>query len=165
MDSKPDTSIQEARQCLIRAAGWTTQDFGMGRIVGEVFALVFFSKEPISLDDIEKELALSKAAVSIATRQLDKLSLLERVKNQGDRKIYYRISAHFAASLKNGILEMLRSKLQTAEDVLNQAEAFLKDGEDSEEKEFFKGQISRAKRIRNQTDKIINNPIFKLITR
>jgi DNA-binding transcriptional regulator GbsR (MarR family) len=165
MTEKSEKSIEESRQCLIKAAGWTTQDFGMGRIVGEVFALVYLSREPISLDDIEKKLELSKAAVSIATRQLDKLSLLARVKVPGDRKIYYRTSTHFAASLQNGILELIRSKLQTAEDVLNQAELFLESAEKNEESEFLQNQIDRARKIRNRTDKLINNPILKFVVR
>lgn len=165
MSKISENSIQNAQECLIKAAGWTTQDFGMGRIVGEVFALVFLSRDPISLDEIEDQLGLSKAAVSIATRQLDKLSLLARVKNPGDRKTYYRTSAHFAASLQKGILEMIRSKLKTTEDVLNEAEEFLKDATESDDKDFLQNQIERARRIRNRTDKLINNPIMKLIAR
>jgi len=165
MKKKIDNSVENARQCLIKASGWTTQDFGMGRIVGEVFALVYLSKDPLSLDDITEKLELSKAAVSIATRQLDKLSLLVRVKTQGDRKIYYRTSEHFAASLQYGILEMLRAKLKSTEDVLNQAESFLNTAEASGEVDFLQEQIDRARRVRNSTDKIINNPLLKLISK
>ena len=165
MTEKADNSVENARQCLIKASGWTTQDFGMGRIVGEVFALIYLTKDAVSLDDIAEKLELSKAAVSIATRQLDKLSLLVRVKTQGDRKIYYRTSDHFAASLQHGILEMLRVKLKSTEDVLNQAEMYLESAEETSEADFLKQQIKRAKRVRSRTDKIINNPLLRLINR
>jgi DNA-binding transcriptional regulator GbsR (MarR family) len=135
----------------------------MGRIVGEVFALVYLSEHPVSLDEIAERLTLSKAAVSIATRQLDKLSLIIRVKNQGDRKIYYRTSDHFADSLKNGVLELIRTKLKTAEDVLNQAESYLEHGEADGETEFLLGRIERAKRIRNRTDRLRNNPLLRFM--
>jgi DNA-binding transcriptional regulator GbsR (MarR family) len=160
-----NNSVENARQCLIKAAGWTTQDFGMGRIVGEVFALTYLTETHISLDDIAEKLKLSKAAVSIATRQLDKLSLLVRVKNPGDRKTYYRTSEHFAASLQYGILEMLRAKLKSTEDVLNQAESFLVSAEKGSDVDFLQEQIDRARRVRNSTDKIINNPLLKLISK
>ena len=164
MNTKQDNSVEKARQCLVKAAGWTTQDFGMGRIVGEVFALVYLTEDPISLDEISEQLELSKAAVSIATRQLDKLSLLVRVKNQGDRKTYYRTSDHFAASLQHGILELIRAKLQAAADVLNQAENFILNDADSKDAEFLQSQINRARRIRNRTDKIVNNPLLKFLS-
>lgn len=161
MSSK--NSVENARQCLIKAAGWTTQDMGLGRILGEVMAVVYLTEEPSSLDDIGRTLGLSKAAVSIATRQLDKLSLLERIRNPGDRKTYYRTTDHFAASLQHGILEMLRAKLKTTEDVLNQAEDFLKDSKGSKEKDFLQNQIKRARRIRNRTDRILNNPLMRFL--
>jgi DNA-binding transcriptional regulator GbsR (MarR family) len=164
MHTGNDKSTDNARSCLIRAAGWSTQDFGMGRIVGEVFAFVYLSESPVSLDEIAEKLELSKAAVSIATRQLDKLSLIVRVKNQGDRKIYYRTSDHFADSLKSGILEIIRTKLKAAEDVLNQAESFLQSGSVNSEKQFLMQQISRARKIRNRADKILNNPLLKFFT-
>ena len=104
MSNKDQNAIENAKQCLIRAAGWTTQDIGLGRILGEVMSVVYLTEKPSSLDDIGANLGLSKAAVSIATRQLDKLSLLERVKNPGDRKTYYHTTEHFAASLQHGIL-------------------------------------------------------------
>ncbi len=165
MNKKQNRSVEDARQCLIKASGWTTQDFGMGRIVGEVFALIYLTKDPLSLDDIAESLELSKAAVSIATRQLDKLSLLVRVKTQNDRKTYYRTSDHFAASLQHGILEMLRSKLKNTTDVLNQAEAFLESTESSPDVDFLKNQIDRARKVRNRTNRIINNPLLKFISR
>ncbi len=165
MKNKQEKSIEDARQCLIKASGWSTQDFGMGRIVGEVFALIYLTKHPLSLDDIAEALELSKAAVSIATRQLDKLSLLVRVKTQNDRKTYYRTSDHFAASLQHGILELLRAKLKNSADVLNKAEAFLESVESTPDVDFLRNQIDRARKVRNRTDRIINNPLMKLISR
>ncbi|NOY74955.1 MAG: hypothetical protein GXP32_04085 [Kiritimatiellaeota bacterium] len=158
-----DKSVNEARGCLIKAAGWSTQDFGMGRIVGEVFAYVFLSRDPASLDEVAEGLELSKAAVSIATRQLDKLSLLRRVKTPGDRRTYYTTSDHFAASLQKGILELIRSKLKSAGDVLDQAESHLAAAESTPDTLFVVDQIKRARKIRGKVDLLLNNPLMKLI--
>ena len=165
MSASSSKSVEDAKKCLIKAAGWSTQDFGMGRIVGEVFAYVYLSREPASLDEVAENLGLSKAAVSIATRQLDKLSLLIRVKILGDRKTYYKTSDHFAASLQKGIMELLRSKLNSALDALEQADSFLEAAEsDDEEVVFLKQQIVRARKIRGRADKLLNNPLIRLIT-
>lgn len=164
MFEKANDSASEARSCLIKAAGWSTQDFGMGRIVGEVFAYIYLSREPASLDEVVDGLELSKAAVSIATRQLDKLSLVHRVKTPGDRKTYYRTSEHFAASLQKGIMELFRSKLKSAAVVLEQAESYLVDAGDHPDTIFISDQIKRAKKISGRVDKLINNPIMKLIS-
>jgi DNA-binding transcriptional regulator GbsR (MarR family) len=164
MNDASGKSISEARNCLIKAAGWSTRDFGMGRIVGEVFAYIYLSSEPASLDEVSRNLELSKAAVSIATRQLDKLSLINRVKTPGDRRTYYKTSDHFAASLQKGVLELLRSKLKATLSVLDQAEGLLTDADgDEKEIEFLKERITRARKIRGRVDKLLNNPLMKLI--
>jgi len=156
------------RQSLIEAAGRTSQDLGLGRIVGQVMAAVYLSASPPSLDDIGAQLGLSKASVSIATRQLDKLGLIERVWGaQGDRKVYYQASQHIAAALQRSVMEMLRSKLRMAGDVLDQAERRLDPGAyaDARERKFLGEQIKRARRIRDRADKLVNNPIMRLIAK
>jgi DNA-binding transcriptional regulator GbsR (MarR family) len=163
MEIAKDRSLEEAQQYLIKSAGWMSQDLGLGRIIGEVMAVVYVTKKSLSLDDIADALDLSKAAVSIATRQLDKLSLLERVRTRGDRKTYYKTSEHFAASLQKGILEMLRTKLQTSKEVFEHVEVLLKSAGETEEKEFLKSQLARAKVIRKKADFLLNNPLMKLL--
>jgi DNA-binding transcriptional regulator GbsR (MarR family) len=155
------------RQSLIEAAGRTSQDLGLGRIVGQVMAAVYLNATPPSLDDVSQQLGLSKASVSIATRQLDKLGLIERVWAQGDRRIYYKTTEHIAAALQHSVMEMLRSKLRMAGDVLEQAEKHLgKDPySDPQDKKFLHEQIQRARRIRNRANKLINNPVMRLIAR
>jgi DNA-binding transcriptional regulator GbsR (MarR family) len=161
-DGKNDPA-EKAKAHIIKSAGWITQDFGLGRILGEVMAHVYLSEHPTTLEEMEKALELSKAAVSIATRQLDKLSLIERVRVAGDRRAYYKTSEHFAASLRQGILEMVRAKLKTAEDVFEQAETILNDAENEQDVAFLKSRIGRARDIRGKVDRIVNNPLLKLI--
>ena len=163
MDNKKENSLEAAQQYLIKSAGWMSQDLGLGRIIGEVMAVIYVTKDPLSLDDIAAKLDLSKAAISIATRQLDKLSLLERVRTRGDRKTYYKTSEHFSASLQKGILEMLRAKLQSGKEVFEQVDKILEKVEDTEDKDYLASQLERAKKIRNKVDLLLNNPLMKLL--
>ena len=58
----------EVRTRLVEVAGRTTQDLGMGRIIGQVLGDIYMTEGDSSLDDIGRNLGLSKAAVSIAAR-------------------------------------------------------------------------------------------------
>lgn len=167
MQTPNGQSTDPVRQSLIEAAGRTSQDLGLGRIVGQVMAVVYLNADPTSLDDLTQQLGLSKASVSIATRQLDKLGLIERVWAQNDRKLYYKLTEHIAAALQRSVMEMLRGKLRMAGEVLGQAEKFLDQSvySDPQEKKFLQHQIKRARRIRNRADKLVNNPILRLIVR
>ena len=94
MTKQENITTQEVRTRLIEVAGRTTQDLGMGRIIGQVLGDIYMTDGDSSLDDIGEGLGLSKAAVSIAARQLEGFGLLQRVWKKGDRKNYYRIVDH-----------------------------------------------------------------------
>jgi DNA-binding transcriptional regulator GbsR (MarR family) len=158
------TGTEKAKCHLVDASGRVSQDLGLGRIIGQVMASLYFREEPSSLDDIVKDLNLSKAAVSIATRQLDKIGLIKEVWIKGDRKTYYKTSDHLAATLQKGFLELLRGKLRTTDEILKEAEMCLQNEEVTAEKKFLDRQIDRARKIHQKVDNIINNPLFKLIS-
>lgn len=50
------------------------------------------SPRPQSLDDLASGLSLSKASISLYTRLLEQMGVIERVTVLGDRKTYYQAS-------------------------------------------------------------------------
>ena len=160
-----NNAVQQAKNRLIDSAGRTTQDFGMGRIVGQVMAVLYLTEGESSLDYIGKELGLSKAAVSIATRQLESLGLVQRVWLSGDKRSYYRTVENFAVALQHGILEMVRNKLRAGENDLDYVDECLKNAEDSPEGDYLKNRIKRARYLKKRASAIINNPLLKLLSR
>ena len=159
-----------AKERLIDSAGRTTQDFGMGRILGQVMAVLYLTRGELSLDAIGSELGLSKAAISIATRQLEGLGLIQKVWIQGDKRTYFKTVDNFAAALQHGILDMVRAKLRAGANDLSFAEECLKNaGQKKEipqtELKFLKSQVKRASSIRKKASRVLNNPLIKLIGR
>ena len=156
------------RARLIEVAGRTTQDLSLGRIVGQTLAYVYLSEVECSLDEMGSELGLSKAAVSIAARQLEGLGLLQRVWRKGDRKNYYRIVDHFGVALQHGFLEMVRGKIRTIGAELDRAEEMLagtaREGQ-NHELGFLKKRMRRAKKLYNRARQILESPILKLLGR
>ena len=75
---------------LVAAGGRLAQEFGFNRVAGEVLACLYLTAGEASLDALEKALGLSKAAVSLAAAQLERLGLINRVRKAGDRKRYYQ---------------------------------------------------------------------------
>lgn len=166
MKKQEKNPVKEAKMRLIEAAGRTTQDLGMGRIIGQVMAAAYLTEGECSLDDIGKMLGLSKAAVSIASRQLENLGLIQRVWRSGDRKNYYKTADNFAQALQRGVLELLRNKLRTAGAELDYAEEYLKaeNGNNSEAK-FLRNRLNRANYMRKRVLQILDSPILKLLGR
>ncbi|HQU73627.1 MAG: MarR family transcriptional regulator [Calditrichaeota bacterium] len=65
--------------------------FGLSKLMGRVVALLIYSAEPLSLDEIASELEMSKGPISQITRRLRDRNLIRRVWRPGSRKDYYEI--------------------------------------------------------------------------
>ena len=157
---------REVRCRLVEVAGRTTQDLGLGRIIGQVLCDVYLTEGDSSLDDIGRNLGLSKAAVSIAARQLESLGLLQRIWKKSDRRNYYRIVDHFGVALRQGLLEMVRNKLRTAGAELDHAGELLNqagNGERNSEIRFLQSRLDRARQQRQRAARVLNNPIMKMM--
>ncbi len=109
-----DKKLIEARDNFIESAGRTTQGFGLGRNIGQLYALLFFSPKPMSLDDMAGELKVSKGSVSTNVRELEKWGAVREVWIKGDRKDYYEAEVNFLKIIKEGILPFFRRKLDSS---------------------------------------------------
>ena len=158
-------SIEQVRKRLTEVGGRTSQDLGLGRIVGQILVHLYLSPAESSLDDIARDLELSKAAVSIAARQLESLGLLRRSWKAGDRKTYYRTADDIATALHNGHLILVRNKMGLLATELQQAELDLKQDLSGTEADFILGRVKRAKKLRDTAMAVLENPVVKLLTR
>ncbi|WP_281888011.1 GbsR/MarR family transcriptional regulator [Paenibacillus sp. YYML68] len=65
---------------------------GFSPLVGKIFALLIFAPEPLSLQDMAEKLGVSKAAVSVQVRTLERNSMCIKLTMNSDRRDYYYIS-------------------------------------------------------------------------
>ena len=158
-------TIGDVRKRLTEVGGRTAQDLGLSRIVGQILVHLYLSRGECSLDDIAGDLGLSKAAVSIAARQLENLGLLRRFWHKNDRKTYYRTADDIATALHQGLLILVRNKMGLLATELKHAEVELKSSGNSAEVEFILGRVKRAKKLRDTAMFVLENPVVKLLTR
>jgi len=169
MESSAHPTLQATRKRFIEAGGHTTQSFGFGRIIGQIYALLYLHPKPLCLDEIASELGVSKASVSISLRQLLAWSAVKRVWIKGDRRDYYEAETDFNNLFRNGLLEMLRKKLDTASHQLASAEASLQqalaevNGQEREELEIVATRIERAKQFHRRISSVLLNPLVDQI--
>ncbi|MEI6563421.1 MAG: MarR family transcriptional regulator [bacterium] len=159
-----DTTAQ-VRKRLTEVGGRTAQDLGLGRIVGQILVHLYLAPDEQSLEAIATDLGLSKAAVSIAARQLESLGLLRRSWKSGDRKTYYRTADDIATALHQGLLMLVRNKMSLLATELQQAESELNSEESGAEAEFILGRVKRAKKLRDSAMSVLENPFVKMLTR
>lgn len=100
---------------FIDAAGNTTHSFGLGKLIGRLFALLYLSPEPLCLDQIAEKLHISKASASIAVRQLAGWQAVYKVETfERRRRDFYQAELSFGVIVKNGLLPGLEKKIRSA---------------------------------------------------
>ncbi len=138
----------------------------MGRILGQIYALLYLSPTPMCLDDIVKELSVSKASVSTTVRQLERWSAVKRVWVQGDRKDYYEDETDFRAVLRHGLLATVRKKLDTAGLQISNVETSLKEnrakgnGKAHDDLTVVMQRLEHAKKFHSKVQGLLSNPLL-----
>ncbi len=161
-------TLLSVRMRLVEAGGRASQDIGTGRISGQILVYLYLQEDECSLDDIAADLGLSKASVSIAVRKLEQLGLVRNVWKSGDKRKYYRSAENIAKALQQGILLLLHQRIQIFGDELDESLKMISAvSNDSSRDEllFVQRRIERAKKLQNGLEKILGNPLLKLLAK
>ncbi len=152
---------------LVEEGGRAAQDLGFGRIPGQILAYLYLSDGERSLDQIEADLGLSKAAASGATRQLESLGFLKRGWRAGDRKVYYRTADNLGEVFRDGVVAMMRRKMESIAAELERTSGMLDGVEESDDPEikFLSNRIQRAQELSDRAQKLLNSRILRYLSR
>ncbi|MBP7828506.1 MAG: MarR family transcriptional regulator [Kiritimatiellae bacterium] len=149
---------------MIEAGGRTAQSFGLGRLFGQIYMLLYLSPAPLSLDDLVAHLGVSKASVSIACRQLESWGAVKRCWLKGDRKDYYAAEISFQRILTSGLLPSVAKKLESARIQIERSLSLLEGGgHDGEQGQFLKRRLKEADEYRQKVTRLLNNRLVKAV--
>jgi DNA-binding transcriptional regulator GbsR (MarR family) len=150
---------------MTELGGRIAQDIGLSRILGQILVHLYLQPEPQSLETIAANLGLSKAAISIAVRQLETLGLVHRVWVKGDRRNYYRTADNIGMALQKGLFSVLNQKIQILATELDAVSLILDQrpplSAEDEDADFLRQRIRRTQELRNRMDRLLNNRLVK----
>lgn len=162
--------IEEIRSRFVEAAGHATQSFGAGRVIGQIFAHVYFSREPQSLDDLTEALGISKGGASMAVRQLEQWGALRRIWVKGDRKDYYQSTAEFGSVIRKALLDKIGRAMAAGTDLISDAEKTVNEHKRSgalagKDLEFLQWRVKRLREFRQRALRVWNSALVRLLMR
>lgn len=145
-----------------------TQTLGVGRTLGQVFAHIYFSRRPQSLDDLTRSLGISKGSASMIVRQLEQWGALRKVWIKGERKDYYEALDHFGHMIRRALLDVIGRKMESADHLLAAAEVELDQNvaprnRDAEEWAFLRERIGKIRAFRDRAQRLWNSSILKML--
>ena len=149
---------------FIEDAGNATKSLGMGRVLGQIFAYLYFSQDPISLADMQDTLGISKGSASMGVRQLEKWGAVKKVWVKGDRKDYYIANDWFGRILKNAVMDTLSEKMESYASSLGSAEKSLDDLADGNGREkFIRDRLKHLGDFHDRVRGLVKNPLLQAL--
>jgi DNA-binding transcriptional regulator GbsR (MarR family) len=153
---------------FIEDTGNTTQALGVGRVVGQIFAYLYFSEEPRTLDDMKEALGISKGSASMGVRQLEQWGAVQKIWVKGDRKDYYTANDYFGSIIRNILQDIMGKRLASMSALLADAEVQLSSASTTPQPTtdnplFLQGRVKRLREFQEKVNSTWNNPIVKLM--
>jgi DNA-binding transcriptional regulator GbsR (MarR family) len=97
----PKTTFETVNVSIIEGLGQLASYFGFTKVMGQLFAALMLSPDPLSLDGLMERLGISKASVSTNMRTLEHMGIVREVWVKDDRRKYYRAESDFWRILTN----------------------------------------------------------------
>ncbi len=89
MTEQQALALQKARQRVIESIGKNMDLYGITLSIGHLYGNMYFSSNPVTLDDMGQTMGMSKTSMSTGMRTLTDLKMVHKVWGKGSRKDLY----------------------------------------------------------------------------
>jgi len=102
------SNLEIAQDKFIESIGKMCDSFGLNRFIAQLYAILYISDRPLSLDGMAEKLKVSKGNVSINIRELERWGAVKNIWVKGSRKDYYEANL----DIKSVILKKVKAGIQ-----------------------------------------------------
>jgi DNA-binding transcriptional regulator GbsR (MarR family) len=155
-------SIIKIKQDFTEGLSQISRFWGFPKGMGAIFAVLYLSPTPLSLDEIVQETGLTKGAISTEIRALARMGLVHRSSRLGDRKDYYEAEADFYAAIRSILKERQNTEFDRAvRSVKETLETLEKNWVEEEEWNFVYERVQALQEFFNAIDSL-SKAVIKL---
>jgi DNA-binding transcriptional regulator GbsR (MarR family) len=108
------SSLTKIKKDFTQGLSQISRFWGFPKGMGAIFAVLYLSPTPLSLDEIVQETGLTKGAISTEIRALARMGLVHRSSRLGDRKDYYEAESDFYAAIRSLLRERQNTEFDRA---------------------------------------------------
>ncbi len=141
--------LDDARDHFILGMTRIAHFWGFPKAMGAVFGCVYLSVEPISLAEIVEQVGVTKGAVSTHVRALERLGLLHKSSQLGDRRDFYTAESDFWKVIKGVLKEREKVEFDRALQSVDESLVMLKNTKpgkvDKKRADFYRDQLTEMK--------------------
>ncbi len=145
-----NNKLELAQHRIIESIGKLCDSFGLNRFVAQLYALLYLSNKPLSLDDMVDKLGVSKGNVSVNIRELEGWEAVKSVWVKGSRKNYYEANLDVKGLLINKLKSGIQKRVSEISGMIDEFKQIIQLQEDDwteEEKQIARIYEERIKEI------------------
>ncbi|MCK5533896.1 transcriptional regulator [bacterium] len=157
-----NSKLKVIEEEFIETIGQLSESLSINRIVGQLYALLFLSPGPLSLDDMVDKLKISKGNASVNIRELERWNAVKKVWIKGERKNFYRANLDVLKIVincfKNGLIQRMKKstdKIAKTQETLNKSSSLFINKEEKNIAEIYQDRLKRIKEISEKTENLV----------
>jgi HTH-type transcriptional regulator, glycine betaine synthesis regulator len=151
-------NLSEIKQEFVTGLSHISGFWGFPKGMGAIFAVLYLSPDPLSLDELVAQTGLTKGAISTDVRALARLGLVHPSSRLGDRKDYYAAETDFYRAVRAILKERRDSDFDravaTVGTTLDKLQAG--SGKDGPEETFLIARLQALKDFFDAIDALVN---------
>ena len=156
-----NSEIEKVRDYFIEIAGSMAGNLGLNSIAGQMYALLYISSEPVSLDEITHVLKVSKGNASVNIRVLERWGAVKKVWVKGSRRNFYKANEDILKIITNCLKEGLTKRTKEIDSELFRAEQMIQiagkqlNKEDKKITHAYKQKISDIRKLSVKVEELL----------
>lgn len=146
-------NLERAQHNFIEGIGRLSSTLGFSKVMGQLYALLYLSQKPLSLDDMVKRLAISKGSASINIRELEGKGAVKKIWMKGSRKDFYEAEPDLWKIIRDRVILSAKWRMAEVEDIIKKTEELTQNAkknlisnEDKRKIKFYNERLKRMKK-------------------
>lgn len=140
-----NNGLERAQDVFLNGINQICSKFGLNNIMAQLYATLYLSTKPMSLDDMVERLKISKGSASINIRALERYGVVRRVWVKGSRKDYYEAELDITKVVSDRVQSMAKGRLLELDDMIRSVYSILDSLPPAGEKESDHIKVFRCK--------------------
>lgn len=153
--------LEQAREQFIQGLSRITHFWGFPKAMGAIYGAVYLSPDLLSLDEIVTQVGVSKGSVSTNIRMLERLGMVHKQLQIGDRKDYYTAETDFWKIVRGVLREREKNEFDLALRSVGESLALINEIEPEDQMlaDFYKQRMQNMQQFFNSLDNLIGTLI------
>jgi DNA-binding transcriptional regulator GbsR (MarR family) len=151
--------LNSARQNFIQGMSRISHFWGFPKAMGAIYGAIYLSPAPMSLDDLVTQVGVTKGSVSTNVRTLERLGMVHKQLQLGDRKDYYTAETDFWKIIKGVLREREKQEfdlaLRTVTDSLEMVNASAPEDDEADLAAFYQKRMQNMKSFFDTLDNLV----------